>query len=108
MSWLINTAATPILTIGATDYSHNLVSFSVSDTSVVNTGIVTTQGRVVLAELPGQTILLDYDKTKFPRGTAVQLDLTIDGVTRRHPRGSLFILDSSYNNNKRTIELNVG
>lgn len=108
MSWLINTAATPILTIGTTDYSNNLVNFSVSDTSVVNTGIVTTQGRVVLAELPGQTTLLDYDKTKFPRGTAVQLDLRIDGVTRRHPRGSLYILDSSYNNNERTIELNVG
>ena len=108
MTWLINTAAESTLTIGGTDYSNNLITFQVTDSSIIGSGIITTQGRIQLGELPGQTTLLDYGKTKFARGAAVTLDLTIDGTTRRHPRGSMIVIDSSYNNTDRTVEVNIG
>ena len=108
MSWLINTTATPELFIGGTNYSANLLNFQVTDSSIMGSGMVTTQGRILLAELPGQTSLLDYGKTKFARGESVTLSLTIDGVKRRHPRGSLIVIDSSYNNTDRTVEVNLG
>ena len=38
----------------------------------------------------------------------INLDLTIDGVTRRHPRGHLLIIDSTYDPEERRVELNVG
>lgn len=108
MAWLINTTALPTLYIGGVNYSNNFLQFQVSDSSVVGTGFITTQGRISLAELPGQTTLLDYGKTKFARGSIVTLDLTIDGVTRRHPRGSLLVIDSSYDSTSRQVEINVG
>lgn len=108
MSWLINTTVTPVLDIGGVDYSNHLIQFQCTDSSVINNGIITTQGRVTLGELPGQTSILDYGKTKFARGEVVTLDLTINGVTNRHPRGKLIIIDSSYNNTTREVEINVG
>lgn len=107
MAWLINTTATPTILIDGVDYSANLIDLAISDSSAVNNGIITTQGRLKLGELPGQELLLDYGKKKFPRGAAVTIDLTQEGVTRRHPRGSLLIVDSTYNGVDRTTELNV-
>ncbi len=108
MTWLINTTARPVLKIGGVDYSANMLTFQVSDSSVLGTGLITTQGSLQLAELPGSTALLDYAKAKFQRGTTITLDLVIDGVTRRHPRGSLLILDSSYNQADRTSTIEMG
>lgn len=108
MAWLINTTARPVLRIGGADYSANMLTWQVSDASILGTGFVTTQGSLQLAELPGQTELLDYAKAKFQRGTPVTLDLVIEGVTRRHPRGNLLILDSSYDQATRTSTLNLG
>ena len=64
MSWLINTTVTPVLDIGGVDYSNHLIQFQCTDSSVINNGIITTQGRLTLGELPGQTSILDYGKTK--------------------------------------------
>jgi hypothetical protein len=108
MSWLINTTAAPTLTIAGVDYSNNLIQFQASDSSIVGAGIITTQGRLRLGELPGQTLLLDYSKTKFQRGSEVLVDLTIDGTTERHPRGSLLVIDSSYDSVSRELEVNCG
>lgn len=108
MSWLINTTAATTLTIGGTNYSANLLNCTLSDSSILGSGYITTQGRMQLGELPGQTALLDYGKQKFQRGTVVTIDLTIDGVTRRHPRGYLLILDSSYDQASRTTTINLG
>jgi len=53
MTWLINTTAEPTLTIAGVDYSNNLIQFQASDSSIVGAGIITTQGRLRLGELPG-------------------------------------------------------
>lgn len=108
MTWLINTTAKPTLTIGGEDYSDLLVSMTVNDQSVNNTGMMLTTGTINLVEQPGGHRLEDYSKEKFGRGQIVLLDLTIDGQTRRHPRGYLYLLDSTYNNESRSQELTVG
>lgn len=107
MAWLINTTASPVLTIGGEDYSANLLNCTLSDSSILGTGMITTQGRLRLGELPGETKLLDYGKTKFQRGTVVTIDLVIDGVTRRHPRGHMLIVDNSYNQETRETDINL-
>lgn len=108
MSWLINTTATPTLTIDGVDFSDMLVSMTVNDQSINNAGLMLTGGTIYLQEQPGGHLLEDYSKEKFGRGKIVLLDLTIDGVTRRHPRGHLYLLDSTYNPEQRTQELQVG
>lgn len=108
MAWLINTTTATTLRIDGTDYSANLISVTLSDSSILGSGFITTQGRIELAELPGQSVLLDYGKRKFQRGGVVTIDLTIEGTTRRHPRGYLLILDSSYDQAARSTTLNVG
>lgn len=108
MTWLINTTARPILTIGGEDFSDLLVTMTVNDQSINNTGMMLTGGQITLQENPGTHRLEDYAKTKFGRGTVVTLDLEIDGITRRHPRGHLLLLDSTYNPEQRTQDLQVG
>lgn len=108
MTWLINTTAKPTLKIGGEDYSDLLVSMTINDQSINNTGMMLTGGTINLVEEPGGHRLEDYSKEKFGRGQIVLLDLTIDGVTRRHPRGWLYLLDSTYNNESRSQELTVG
>ena len=107
MTWLINTTAEPTLYIDGTNYSNHLIQFQATDSSIIGSGVITTQGRIQLGELPGQTSILDYGKTKFARGADVTIDLTIGGTTSRHPRGKLIVLDSSYDNTNRTVEINV-
>lgn len=108
MSWISNTTAKPILTIGGVDYSNELENLTISDQSLVNTGVALTGGTCVLVEQPGGNRLVNYDKQKFLRGTEVLLDLEIDGVVKRHPRGSLLVIDSSYDPSARSITLTVG
>lgn len=108
MAWISNTTAKPVLTINGVNYSDELESLTLNDQSLVNTGTMLTGGTIVLAELPSNSRLVDYSKTQFPRGTELTIDLIIEGVTKRHPRGFLIILDSSYDPDARQIVLSVG
>ncbi|ACT65641.1 predicted protein [Cyanophage PSS2] len=108
MGWVNNATAKPILKIDNVDYSSTLMSFRVSDSSIVTGGIVSTTGTVTLREGRGTASLEDYSKEKFGRGKVVRLDLDIAGTISRHPRGTLLILDSGYSSEDRTITLDVG
>lgn len=108
MAWLNNTTAAITLKIGSEDYSNNIISIQLTDQSVVNNGAMLTTGTVNLAEAPGESRLEDYAKTKFRRNTLVEIDLTIDGVTKRHPRGHLYILDSTWDPESRAQQIAVG
>lgn len=108
MAWLNNTTAAITLTIGSEDYSDNIISIQITDQSVVNNGAMLTTGTVNLGEGPGESRLEDYAKTKFPRNTLVEIDLTIDGVTKRHPRGHLYVLDSTWDPEGRQQQIAVG
>lgn len=108
MTWVNNTTASPILTIGGADFSSEVNSITITDASIVNNGAMLTGGTVRLVELPGGHRLSDYSKNLFPRGTEVTIDLAIRGQVRRHPRGFLLVMDSSYSPEDRTIDISVG
>ena len=108
MTWLNNTTATAKLSIGGADYSDNIIAIQITDQSVVNNGAMFTTGTINLGEAPGESKLEDYSKTKFPRNTEVLIDLEIDGETKRHPRGFLYVLDSTWDPDGRTQQIAVG
>lgn len=108
MTWLNNTTAKCNLVIGTTNYSPELSRINLSDQTILGTGVITTGGTIELIETLGGHRLEDYSKTKFLRGTAVTIDLVVGGVTRRHPRGKLLVLDSSYNPESKSVSITVG
>lgn len=112
MTWLINTTATPRLIIGsaenAQDFSNELESMTINDQSIANTGVMLTGGSITLVENPGGHRLEDYGKEKFGRNTVITLDLKQNDQWSRHPRGWLYILDSTYDPEQRAQELQVG
>ena len=108
MSWLNNTASKIYITIDGVDYSNELISGQITDGSAINTGAVLTGGIFDFAELPGADRLEDYDQTKFGRGKVVLIDIEIQGERKRHPRGYLYVLGSTYNMENRTMALEAG
>lgn len=108
MAWLNNLTAKPVLTVDGVSYSSEVENITLSDQSVVNSGAVLTGGSILLAELPGNSRLVDYNKTRFGRGSVVLIDLEIKGQTLRHPRGSLLVIDSTYDPEARKCILSVG
>jgi len=112
MSWLNNTQAQIFLTIDGEDYTNEFIGAQLTDGSAINTGAVLTGGTIQLAELPlavGQTPRIeDYQKSKFGRGKIVEIDVDINGVRQRHPRGYLYIIDSTYDMESRSASIEVG
>jgi len=108
MAWLNNTAATCTITIDGVDYSQELVSVQITDSSAINVGAVFSTAQLTLKELPGQSRLEDYSNKKFARGKTILIDITLAGVTRRHPRGHLQTIKSTYNMEDRSLSLEAG
>jgi len=113
MSWLNNTQANLIVTAidkdgNETDYTNEFVDGQITDGSAINTGAVLTGGTLQFGELPGQQRIEDYEKTKFGRGTIILIDVEIAGEVKRHPRGYLYVIDSTYNMENRSLQLEVG
>lgn len=103
-----NIAGTRLL-IGGTDYSNELVSFNVSDDSIINSSIVQTTGDIVLLQSPNGRPVNDYTGTLFPIGSLVILDIKQpNGEYIRHPRGFLYVLQSSYDAQTKEMTLSVG
>ena len=109
MAWLNNTAATLTIEIDGEDYSNELVSGQFTDGTIAGTGCIMTSGSLQLSELPGQRRLEDYRKTKFGRGKIVLLEVTLgEQDPIRHPRGYLYIVDSVYDMETRSVDITVG
>lgn len=112
--YVINKSATPILRINGIDYSSQLITWNVSDDSAYKNGLLTTRGTLSLASLGNTTGLQveDYNKNDFRRGSEVSLDLIqrsgATSVTRRHPRGLLYILGTSYSIENNQLEISLG
>ena len=87
MSYLSNNSRVSSITIGGTDYTSNLVSWTASDASANKQGCITTPGQVVLGTKPGGVLIEDYDRNNFRRGDQVVLTMTEPGGSDyRHPR----------------------
>ena len=109
MSWVVNKSKQVTLTINSVNYSSNLLNIELSDDSVVNNGIVTTSGTILLGYVPGGNSIEDYSKSFFYRGATVLIEINDEsGATVTHPRGWLYVVDSSYDINANQLSIDVG
>lgn len=97
------------LLIGGVDYSNELVTFNVSDNSLIGSTILQTTGDIELAQSPTGRPVNDYFNLIFPVGTLITLDVKQpNGEYIRHPRGFLYVISSSYNAEAKIMSLQVG
>ena len=95
MSYLVTKTRVASLTINGADYTQNLTQWTVTDSSALTNGLVSTSGQLALTGVLGGTLLQDYDRNNFQRGAEVILELAEPGgATFRHPRGLLYVIGS--------------
>jgi hypothetical protein len=110
---MLNLSARKIqILIGGVDFSSCLISFQGSDDHVTSgNGLITFNGQIVLGKSHGFTESLDDRKnpTRFCRGVQVLINISnTSGILQRHPRGSLRILKSSYDDENKRLTLELG
>ena len=109
MAYLVNQCLPQKLYIGGRDYTSQLLSFQVSDSSAFRNGIITTAGSIELTTTLQETDLDDYDRSSFKRGNTVQLDMVYsNGYVERHPRGFLYVMSTSYDPESNNLSVEVG
>lgn len=109
MSYVAHKTRISSLQIGGQDYTNSMVSWTASDSSAFEQGLIKTAGEVVLGQRPGGPSLVDYDRNLFKRGAVVTLDMTgPDGVVFRHPRGYLFVTGVAYSVEAQTLTVGLG
>jgi hypothetical protein len=110
MSYIVNQARVASITIGGVNYTSNLLSWQVSDTTAFKNGIVSTSGSLILGENPAGQDLGDYDRNQFKRGVPVILDIQDPETSTpvRHPRGYLYVISTGYSAESSSLEVQIG
>ena len=109
MTYLVTKTRASSLTIAGVDYTPNLVSWTVSDSSALTSGLVSTSGELVLGGLEGGPILRDHDRNNFQRGAEVILEITEpNGFAYRHPRGLLYVIGFIYDAESEQLAMQIG
>lgn len=86
-----------------------MISWTVSDSSANENGLVSTTGIVQLGQRPGSADIEDYKRENFKRGELVTLDMvTPEGVEFRHPRGYLYVISTAYIVEEEVTEIEIG
>jgi len=105
MSFVNSTSAVYIY-INGEDLSDYLISGSLSDDSAYTNSIITTKGQIALGV---DDYVLDFDRSKFPIGSKIQVWVKLDnGKIALHPKGTLYIINSTVSAEERTLNLDVG
>ena len=79
MSYLVSKTRVASLTINGADYTPNFAGWTVSDSSALTNGLVSTSGSLEISGLLGGALLQDYDRNNFQRGAEAVLELTEPG-----------------------------
>lgn len=109
MAWLNNTTVSCVVSINGEDYTSEFTGGTISDSSAVSGGFVTSSGSLNFTDLPGSSRLEDYDDTKFGRGGIVLIELKSAGQPmQRHPRGHLRVFKATYDPEGRSLSVEVG
>ena len=109
MAYLVTKTRVASLTVNGADYTQNFTSWTVSDSSALTNGLVSTSGSLVLTGLLGGSLLQDYDRNNFRRGVEVILELAEPGgASYRHPRGLLYVVGDGYSVEDEAITIDIG
>lgn len=102
----INASTEIKLYINSVDVTQYLIQGSISEDSGYSSNIITSRGQIVLG---GTTDIFDFNRTKYPIGSSVDIWCVLDnGSITKHPKGRLYIMNSSTNIEDRTLSLEVG
>lgn len=102
----INTTTGVKVYINGIDVSQYLIQGSISEDSAYSSNIITCRGQIVLG---GTTAILDFNRTKYKIGSAVDIWCKLDdGKLAKHPKGRQYILNSSTNIENRSLTLDIG
>lgn len=92
--------------INGIDVSQYLIQGSISEDSAYSSNIITCTGQIVLG---GTTEVLDFNRTKYKIGSAVDIWCKLDnGEIAKHPKGRQYIINSSTNFENRSLTLDIG
>lgn len=102
----INSANGVSIYINGVDVTEYLIQGSLSDDSVYANSIITTTGQITLG---GSTSVFDFNRTQYPIGSTIDLWCRLDnGELAKHPKGRLYLINSSVNIEERLLILEVG
>ena len=102
----INTTNQIKLFVNSVDLTDFLLQGSITEDSAYSSNIITCRGKIVLG---GTTDLFDFNRTKYPIGSNIDIWCVLDnGQVAKHPKGRLYVLNSSTNIQDRTLTLDVG
>lgn len=102
----VNTTTSIYVYINDEDVSSYLIQGSLSDDSAYSNTIITTRGQIILGT---NELTLDFNKTIYPIGSIVKVWVGLNNGERAlHPKGTLYVINSSVNIEERTLTLEVG
>ncbi|PHJ69224.1 hypothetical protein VF14_03615 [Nostoc linckia z18] len=103
-------ARTTRIYIGEKDFSSCFISFQGSDSHIDQSGLIAFTGSIVLGRSLGFDESLDDRKnSRFFRGQTITIEIQdSQGVFRKHPRGSLRIISSKYDDDSKKLTIDVG
>ena len=102
----VNTSTAVYVYINGEDVSEYLLEGSLSDDSVYTNSIVTTTGQLVLGT---SSDILDFNRTLYPIGSKVSIWVKLEnGSIALHPKGTLYIINSTASPESLTLTLDVG
>jgi hypothetical protein len=107
---VINTTRKNRVWVANKEVTTALIQGSVSDDDILNSSIMTSRGELVLAQYNADgSSNLDLNKTIYPIGSAVIIATEFpNGAIVRHPRGLLYVMNSTVNLKDKTITLSLG
>jgi hypothetical protein len=109
MSYLINSTRLASVIIGGSNVTDSVLDISLSDSSGIKNGLIATDGEISLGFKPGSQQTPDYRRSRYSRGEPITISVTYpSGNTRRHPRGSLYVIDSRFDPQDESIKISVG
>jgi len=109
VSYFINQTRMAAVLIGGVDYSAYILDITLTDSSGIKNGLIATDGEIIMKYVPGTSFPQDYKRNVFQRGTNVRIDIRFpSGATRRHPRGSLYVLGTTFEPETESIVVEVG
>ncbi|MFZ9315832.1 MAG: hypothetical protein ACO236_00965 [Candidatus Nanopelagicaceae bacterium] len=102
----INTTTGTRVWIGNKEYTEFLINGSVSDESTLSSSIVKTSGSITLGGVHNSIITKEFP---MPIGSEIIVQCTLpNNVSTRHPRGTLYLVNTTINYEQQTVTLEIG
>lgn len=102
----INTTTPTRIWIGGKEYTEFLINGSCNDESSLTNAVCKTSGSIKLGGVHNSLIMKEFP---LPIGSEVIIQCSLPGgVSARHPRGTLYLINSTINYEEQIVDLEVG